>query len=81
MDEFGAAVALVAVVLAAVRRNVIGPERRLLAVGESHSRRKEPIREPTRVVAARIATPGQAGPPAEFKHINKRRKRNLPGFP
>jgi len=28
-----------------------------------------------------IATPGQAGPPAEFKHINKRRKRNLPGFP
>ena len=30
---------------------------------------------------ARIATPGQAGLPAEFKHINKRRKRNLPGFP
>lgn len=27
------------------------------------------------------ATPGQAGPPAEFKHINKRRKRNLRGFP
>ena len=30
---------------------------------------------------ARFATPGQAGLPAEFKHINKRRKRNLPGFP
>jgi hypothetical protein len=28
-----------------------------------------------------VATPGQAGLPAEFKHINKRRKRNLPGFP
>ena len=28
-----------------------------------------------------IATPGQAGLPAEFKHINKRRKRNLQGFP
>ena len=27
------------------------------------------------------ATPGQAGLPAEFKHINKRRKRNLRGFP
>ena len=25
--------------------------------------------------------PGQAGLPAEFKHINKRRKRNLQGFP
>ena len=31
--------------------------------------------------ASRIATPGQAGSPAEFKDINKRRKRNLPGFP
>ncbi|KAG8611844.1 hypothetical protein MANES_S044316v8 [Manihot esculenta] len=30
---------------------------------------------------APTATPGQAGTPAEFKHINKRRKRNLPGFP
>jgi len=29
----------------------------------------------------RTATPGQAGPPAEFKHINKRRRRNLRGFP
>lgn len=28
-----------------------------------------------------FATPGQAGLPAEFKHINKRRKRNLQGFP
>ncbi|CAL9019688.1 unnamed protein product [Prunus brigantina] len=27
------------------------------------------------------ATPGRAGLPAEFKHINKRRKRNLQGFP
>jgi hypothetical protein len=31
--------------------------------------------------AARTATPGQSGPPAEFKHINKRRRRNLQGFP
>ena len=30
---------------------------------------------------ASIATPGQAGLPAEFTHINKRRKRNLLGFP
>lgn len=29
----------------------------------------------------RIDTPGQAGLPAEFKHINKRRRRNLRGFP
>ena len=29
----------------------------------------------------RNTTPGQAGPPAELKHINKRRRRNLPGFP
>jgi hypothetical protein len=28
-----------------------------------------------------VATPDQAGLPAEFKHINKRRKRNLQGFP
>jgi hypothetical protein len=28
-----------------------------------------------------LATPGQVRPPAEFKHINKRRKRNLQGFP
>ncbi len=31
--------------------------------------------------APTTATPGQAGSPAEFKHINKRRKRNLQGFP
>ena len=30
---------------------------------------------------APTATPGQAGLPAEFKHINKRRRRNLQGFP
>lgn len=30
---------------------------------------------------ASTATPVQAGLPAEFKHINKRRKRNLQGFP
>jgi hypothetical protein len=30
---------------------------------------------------ASTATPGQTGLPAEFKHINKRRKRNLQGFP
>ena len=30
---------------------------------------------------ALTVTPGQAGLPAEFKHINKRRKRNLQGFP
>ncbi|PKA61734.1 hypothetical protein AXF42_Ash008564 [Apostasia shenzhenica] len=28
-----------------------------------------------------VATSGQAGAPAEFKHINKRRRRNLRGFP
>ena len=27
------------------------------------------------------ATPSQVGLPAELKHINKRRKRNLQGFP
>ena len=32
-------------------------------------------------LGAPTATPGQAGLPAEFKHINKRRKRNLRGFP
>ena len=30
---------------------------------------------------ASTATPSQAGLPAEFKHINKRRRRNLQGFP
>lgn len=30
---------------------------------------------------ASFETPGQAGLPAEFKHINKRRKRNQPGLP
>lgn len=34
-----------------------------------------------RLRGASVATPGQAGLPAEFKHINKRRKRNLQGFP
>ncbi|KAK4605624.1 hypothetical protein RGQ29_000076 [Quercus rubra] len=34
-----------------------------------------------RIDGASNATPGQAGLPAEFKHINKRRKRNLQGFP
>ncbi|GAA0160458.1 hypothetical protein LIER_17007 [Lithospermum erythrorhizon] len=34
-----------------------------------------------RKTRATTATPGQAGLPAEFKHINKRRKRNLQGFP
>ena len=34
-----------------------------------------------RACEARTATPGQAGPPAEFKHIDKRRGRNLRGFP
>lgn len=33
------------------------------------------------VVSARNMTSGQAGAPAEFKHINKRWKRNLRGFP
>jgi hypothetical protein len=28
-----------------------------------------------------ITTSGQSGLPAEFKHINKQRKRNLKGFP
>jgi hypothetical protein len=53
----------------------------------SENRREHPSRTgtpaaPTRPSAdAPLATPGQAGSPAEFKHINKRRKRNLPGFP
>ena len=37
-------------------------------------------RAPKRI-DARTATPGQSGLPAEFKHINKRRRRNLQGFP
>ncbi len=36
---------------------------------------------PSKRRSAPTATPGQAGLPAEFKHINKRRKRNLQGFP
>lgn len=35
----------------------------------------------TEVHVSRTTTPGQSGLPAEFKHINKRRKRNLQGFP
>ena len=33
------------------------------------------------IALSTVATPGQAGLPAEFKHINKRRRRNLQGFP
>ncbi|KAJ6818627.1 uncharacterized protein M6B38_405905 [Iris pallida] len=50
--------------------------------------RTAPSKEPPTVRARRRngafdrnATPGQAGLPAEFKHINKRRRRNLQGFP
>jgi hypothetical protein len=46
--------------------------------------RKEKLYEYPNVLSyddASTATPGQAGLPAEFKHINKRRKRNLQGFP
>ena len=57
-------------------------------VGRHHGRRGRPTadgreeRNPRAgACGARTATPGQAGLPAEFKHINKRRKRNLRGFP
>lgn len=35
-----------------------------------------PVGKDVTTVARSYATPGQAGLPAEFKHINKRRKRN-----
>ncbi|KAF3652576.1 hypothetical protein FXO37_17464 [Capsicum annuum] len=60
--------------------------RQLVVVSQlSLSSRLRPItrsdsRTPSRS-GAPTATPGQAGLPAEFKHINKRRKRNLQGFP
>lgn len=41
----------------------------------------DPIPCAARAAAAWNATPGWARPPAEFKHINKRRRRNLRGFP
>lgn len=41
----------------------------------------DPGPSPVRHEVAWNATPGWARPPAEFKHINKRRKRNLRGFP
>jgi hypothetical protein len=44
-------------------------------------RRRAPATLTRRLDGASTATPGQAGLPAEFKHINKRRKRNLQGFP
>lgn len=37
--------------------------------------------DPWIALNACTVTPGQSGIPAEFKHINKRRKRNLQGFP
>ena len=60
--------------------------RRSVAEIPLSSRRARPspdevFRTLMRFFGARSATPGQAGIPAEFKHINKRRKRNLPGFP
>nr|GEW16305.1 hypothetical protein [Tanacetum cinerariifolium] len=47
------------------------------------SRKEKLFKYPQCVVLddASTATPGQAGLPAEFKHINKRRERNLQGIP
>lgn len=51
-------------------------------VGDEPPRTPLPLRRAHHTARApRTATPGQAGPPAEFKHINKRRRRNLQGFP
>lgn len=44
--------------------------------GKYPTRSKRPIHG-----SIRIATPSQVGLPAELKHINKRRRRNLRGFP
>lgn len=57
-------------------RKIGAPSRALLQFTSSSVR---PQRTAQR--GASDATPGQAGLPAEFKHINKRRKRNLQGFP
>ena len=61
--------------------------RRWWLSNNSAPRRERPRRavseRPLRAASRRAsnATPGQAGLPAEFKHINKRRRRNLQGFP
>lgn len=62
---------LVVVVKAFVSSRVSLAAREALSVDPNVSSRDD----------ASTATPGQAGLPAEFKHINKRRKRNLQGFP
>ncbi|OIB70950.1 hypothetical protein A7L08_17975 [Acinetobacter baumannii] len=59
----------------------IGGEKPLELLPRARSPRGDSATLTLRASGARIATPGQAGLPAEFKHINKRRKRNLPGFP
>ena len=68
-------------------RSLLRASRRWWLSNNSVPRRERPRRavseRPLRAASRRAsnATPGQAGLPAEFKHINKRRKRNLQGFP
>ncbi|KAJ4699458.1 hypothetical protein OWV82_026627 [Melia azedarach] len=66
-----------------------GPRRSVVRTSLSSSRSRAPrlrARDSRTLVHAppgdaRFATQVSAGLPAEFKQINKRRKRNLPGFP
>lgn len=64
------------------RRDIVGCKETLFYCHANvfHRRRLKDPKAP-RIVCVLIVTPGQAGLPAEFKHINKRRKRNLQGFP
>lgn len=59
-----------AAIVSALRRSLLD------CPASNPTRSKHPIRG-----SIRIATPSQVGLPAELKHINKRRKRNLQGFP
>ena len=63
-------------------RDIGGCKKTLLSC-RAISRHLSELKDPKapRFVRASTVTPGQAGLPAEFKHINKRRKRNLQGFP
>lgn len=62
-------------------QRVVGELALLIAVRPDRSRR-DGLKDPMNGAHdAPTATPGQAGLPAEFKHINKRRRRNLQGFP
>jgi hypothetical protein len=62
-------------------QRVVGDLALLTAVHTDRSRCSG-LKDPkNRALDALTATPSQAGLPAEFKHINKRRRRNLQGFP